>query len=462
MSQAEDLLRSIVEDSDEAHIVVGLDRKITVPAELKNIAVQYDTNVRTVTFDIPRHYDGRDLYAMTLFVYCHIPDGTVNSYPAEDVSIDAEDEEMLHFKWTITSAVTSLPGNIKISISAKSFDESGNVDKRWSSEINDDLVISPSYQSDDVLEEESPDTISQIYSKIDTVEKALSNHDHDARYYRKEVLDESLVAPDWDQNDETASDYIKNRPFYTESVSFENIFFDKDFYLPFAVIENPFPSNISFISLAEGETYLVTFNGTEYECMAYPTQEEGTYFIGNAVMASSVFEVEEIIGGNNAPFLFLANSDLNANALYLPNTETATISISKNGETLVDNASVAVIDEDGTDGFGTPVSDIFVLGETYNVVFDGVQYQFTASEWSKFDGAICIGNEDTCYPFFMVTANLEGQFSCMLSSKKGLHSIRITTNVSDIHIHEIDKKYLGYKEATTTIFDGSVYIGAPR
>lgn len=451
MSQAEDLLRSIVEDSDEAHIVVGLDRKITVPAELKNIAVQYDTNVRTVTFDIPRHYDGRDLYAMTLFVYCHRPDGTVNSYPAENVSIDAEDEEILHFKWTITSAVTSLPGNIKISISAKSFDESGNVDKRWSSEINEDLVISPNYQSDDVLEEESPDTVSQIYSKIDTVEKALSNHDHDTRYYRKEVLDESLVAPDWNQNDESAPDYIKNRPFYAESESFENIFYDKDFYQPFSPIENPFPSNIS---LAEGETYLVTFNGTEYECMAYPTKLEGMHFIGNAAMASSVLGVE-IIGGNNAPFAFLADSK--ANALCLPNTETATISISKNGEPLVDNASVAVSDKDETGTNEMLISDRFVLGETYNVVFDGVQYNITAIQMGD---AIAIVNEDTYNPFSIGTIAIsDDQIVSMIKSKKGLHSIRITKNVTDIHIHEIDKRYLGYEVTTSTLFNGTVTIG---
>lgn len=318
MSQAEDLLRSIVEDSDEAHIVVGLDRKITVPAELKNIAVQYDTNVRTVTFDIPRHYDGRDLYAMTLFVYCHRPDGTVNSYPAENVSIDAEDEEILHFKWTITSAVTSLPGNIKISISAKSFDESGNVDKRWSSEINDDLVISPNYQSDDVLEEESPDTVSQIYSKIDTVEKALSNHDHDTRYYRKEVLDESLVAPDWNQNDESAPDYIKNRPFYrtpskitaldNKTYSFENmvdaVYISFDGMLP--------------VEFVEGKSATVTWDGTAYECTVIGG------FIGNT----------SILGGGDdtgEPFCINNSADNGFMIATKDSSETHTVSLSLDG-----------------------------------------------------------------------------------------------------------------------------------
>lgn len=36
----------------EPHIVVGSDRMITVPDELKNIAVQYDHNVETREINI--------------------------------------------------------------------------------------------------------------------------------------------------------------------------------------------------------------------------------------------------------------------------------------------------------------------------------------------------------------------------------------------------------------------------
>ena len=39
---------------DEQHIIINSDRSITVPTELKNIAVQNDHNIETVMFDCPR------------------------------------------------------------------------------------------------------------------------------------------------------------------------------------------------------------------------------------------------------------------------------------------------------------------------------------------------------------------------------------------------------------------------
>ena len=70
MSQATDLLNSLTDDQisayssnagEEPHIVIGNDRFITVPESLKRIAVQYDHNVETVTFDCPRYWDDLDM-----------------------------------------------------------------------------------------------------------------------------------------------------------------------------------------------------------------------------------------------------------------------------------------------------------------------------------------------------------------------------------------------------------------
>ena len=52
----------------EEHIKIGLDRHITVPESLKRIAVQYDHNVETVTFDCPRYWDGHDMSKMTVYI----------------------------------------------------------------------------------------------------------------------------------------------------------------------------------------------------------------------------------------------------------------------------------------------------------------------------------------------------------------------------------------------------------
>ena len=73
------------------------------------------------------------------------------------------------------------------------------------------------------------------------------------------------VQPDWNQNDPTAKDYVKNRPFYTETVetvlveertvSFSDT--GRGFYTA------QFPSNFE---ATVGGTYKVSWDGTVYEC----------------------------------------------------------------------------------------------------------------------------------------------------------------------------------------------------
>ena len=86
------------------------------------------------------------------------------------------------------------------------------------------------------------------------------------------------VQPDWNQNDETAADYVKNRPFYTgdpvETVLVEETTVpfadDGDIYL--AEFESTFVPTV-------GEIYKVSWDGTVYECTC--VEGESVYFIGN-------------------------------------------------------------------------------------------------------------------------------------------------------------------------------------
>ena len=89
----------------------------------------------------------------------------------------------------------------------------------------------------------------------------------------------SVSTPDWNQNDATASDYIKNRPFYTgdlvktvlveeSTVSFTNAH------------ANLYRGAISTtIELAAGETYEVSWDGAVYECVCESVS--GFAVIGN-------------------------------------------------------------------------------------------------------------------------------------------------------------------------------------
>ena len=74
------------------------------------------------------------------------------------------------------------------------------------------------------------------------------------------------VQPDWNQNDSTAADYVKNRPFYTgdpvETVLVEEStvsFVDTGSGFYMAEFRSP-------IEVTIGETYKVTWDGIDYEC----------------------------------------------------------------------------------------------------------------------------------------------------------------------------------------------------
>ena len=75
-----------------------------------------------------------------------------------------------------------------------------------------------------------------------------------------------IKKPDWNQNDSTAADYVKNRPFYTgdpvETVLVEDTtasFDDDGGGLYYAGITVIFQATV-------GETYKVSWDGTVYEC----------------------------------------------------------------------------------------------------------------------------------------------------------------------------------------------------
>lgn len=86
------------------------------------------------------------------------------------------------------------------------------------------------------------------------------------------------VQPDWNQNDETQPDYVKNRPFYignpveTVLVEESTVTFEDDGGMYMGQLESPFSATV-------GETYKVSWDGTTYECACI--DYSGNTVIGN-------------------------------------------------------------------------------------------------------------------------------------------------------------------------------------
>ena len=76
----------------------------------------------------------------------------------------------------------------------------------------------------------------------------------------------SSVKPDWNQNDSTQPDYIKNRPFYMDN-HMETVLVEES-TVPFVdaggIYSAKFPSTFE---PTVGETYKVYWDGTAYECI---------------------------------------------------------------------------------------------------------------------------------------------------------------------------------------------------
>ena len=80
----------------------------------------------------------------------------------------------------------------------------------------------------------------------------------------------------WEQNDPTADDYIKNRPFYTDETNKETVVKTKTFT---ATSSYWWGSPFAFIPVV-GETYKITFDDKEYICIGKIADWGGKY-IGN-------------------------------------------------------------------------------------------------------------------------------------------------------------------------------------
>ena len=153
MSQVDDILNNLSEDEialysagdtpEEEHIVVGDDRVITVPDSLKRIAVQWDHDIETVTFDCPRYWDGHDLSTMIIYINYLCPSGYLGTALVENVRVDEANTDLIHFEWTISDAY-------------------GSNRHHWNSELNREMYVSEGLELPPDFVETHPDILTQI------------------------------------------------------------------------------------------------------------------------------------------------------------------------------------------------------------------------------------------------------------------------------------------------------------
>lgn len=88
-----------------------------------------------------------------------------------------------------------------------------------------------------------------------------------------DITGSSGVQPDWNQNDSTAADYVKNRPFYTEPI--DGVIFSND-----SVVFSHGMAKLGEGELSVDSIYTVTFDGTVYDNLV-PFYDHGGIIIGS-------------------------------------------------------------------------------------------------------------------------------------------------------------------------------------
>ena len=109
------------------------------------------------------------------------------------------------------------------------------------------------------------------------------------------------VQPDWNQNDDTKPDYVKNRPFYAEPI--DGVIFSND-----SVLFSDGMAELGEGELSSDSIYTVTFDGTVYDNLV-PFYNYGGIIIGSPYDAMSDAMPFCISGHGNSLFIVTSSPE---------------------------------------------------------------------------------------------------------------------------------------------------------
>lgn len=160
--------------SYESHIVIDSSRNILVPEELRKIAVQYDHNMETVTFDCPRYWDGLDMSEMRIYINYMRSDRAVGMSLAKNVRIDEYDDSIMNFDWTITRGATLTSGTLSFSVCVRKPTVEGGEENHWNTEINNQMSVSPGLEYEEQTNPQHTDLISDLIIRMEETENVVA------------------------------------------------------------------------------------------------------------------------------------------------------------------------------------------------------------------------------------------------------------------------------------------------
>lgn len=321
MPTAQELLSSTT--GPEEHIVIGTDRHITVPKPLQRIAVQFDHDVETVTFDCPRYWDDIDMSTMTVYINYKLPNGDLDAYPAKNIKAEGD---IMHFDWTISNKVTQYKGKLTFLVCIKKTGNDGIEVNHWNSELCTDMYISEGMECEEQAQMEYSDLITQLLERMTVVEQINVQAD-EMREMHDEVLDETTGIRQTSAN--AIKGYASGDVIQIDDISpvehISNVLVHSKNLLTYPYNETSKTQNgLTFTDNGDGS---ITINGTA---------TDATYF--NFIKSSAKMPINKgkyVISLNsndsNVRMFFGVNDNNDKQIVYGGHYSTASFDVTKNG-----------------------------------------------------------------------------------------------------------------------------------
>ena len=291
-------------------------------------------------------------------------------------------------------------------------------------------------------------------------------------------IDGSTTQPDWNQNDATQPDYVKNRPFYTgdpvETVFVEETSIAFEYNKQDGLYIGGFASTFSPIV---GETYKVSWDGTAYECTCR-IFEDATVIGNLSIVGVGSDTGEPFLMGveNDSGIIIYAAGTASSHTFSISSIVTPVVKINpkyldqsdwdQNDETapsyvknrpfytgyteektLIEECTVTFRENNGNYSGSLRSKFTPIVGETYKVSWDGTVYESVCLNVQR---KIAIGNlsimdlgSNTGEPFLIRVGNYISIYTLDAASS---HVISVSGRTTQVV--KIDEKYLPDTVAT--------------
>ena len=298
---------------------------------------------------------------------------------------------------------------------------------------------------------------------------------------------ESIVQPDWNQNDASAADYVKNRPFYTEVKEGAQI------PIEITILGSDSGDEVgSFIAEYKGKFTPESILTVELDGKVYENLEPFTITDGDdTALWGNPYYVDSTLVDNGVPFIFgvvheLTDSGADGNIeceIYSSNPDLSTFKISRilqerlicdvnNIQGIIDNSSDDSIPSNSAASL-LPLNSIDITtDDMVTVTFNGKVYENLKLEKYEPVGAIVAGNKslinssfpDTKEPFcFTIGLDEQGNVvsggacgSSLTVDEYDWSDFSVSTVRGSIKIQKLDTKYLPDGLATEEYVDEKI------